>query len=214
MSIPNDVTRVSIIGTGPGSEIFDTSFWLTGGTPGNSTAANALAAQVATAWSAQAASSWKVALATTQTFTEVRVYGYPDGGPKATAIGTAAITGGAGTGASKNPPQLCIVASLRTLFAGRRAKGRMYLPATGLTPSSAHDIQFSNVSQIATGTAAFFTALNTNPDPYVVAVVSQVGTGGATPVTSVYVDGKYDIQRRRANKFVSPNNATSAVTGG
>jgi hypothetical protein len=212
VTIPADVTRVSIIGTGPGSEVFDTSFWLVGDAPLNSAGANAIAASVVTAWNANAANAWKTCLATTQQFTEVRVYGYKNGGPTAQAIGTAAITGGTGTGANKNALQVCMVVSLRTLFAGRRNRGRMYLPATGLTPSSAHDFSSTNVTNVATGTAAFFTALNALPAAYIVGVVSQVGAGATNGVTSVYVDGKPDIQRRRANKFVSPVNASATVT--
>lgn len=212
MTIPADVSRVSILGTGPGSEQFDTSFWLIGDAPLNSTGANTIAASVRDLWQTHASSSWKTLLATTQTFTEIRVYGYKDGGPVATAIGSAAIASGAGTGANKNALQLCMVVSLRTLFAGRRNRGRMYLPATGLTPASTHDYQFSNVQQVANGTAAFFSGINASAPGYIVGVVSQVGAGAVNGVTSVYVDGKPDIQRRRANKFVSTSNATATVT--
>jgi hypothetical protein len=211
VTIPNDVTRVSIIGTGPASEVFDTSFWLVGDAPLNAVGANLIATAVRDAWQANAAASWKSWLSPLQRYTEVRVYGYRTGGPNASAIGTAAIVGGDGTGAFRNPVQTCVVAGLRTLFAGRRARGRMYLPATGrqLAPDALWTL--AEVTALANATGAFFSALNANAAAWTVGIVSQVGAGSVQAVTSVVVDNKPDIQRRRANKFASTAQFTAAV---
>jgi hypothetical protein len=207
----SDVFRVSIIGTGPGSETFDTSFWVSQGAPTSSGAANTLAGQIRDAWQTHAATAWKARLGPWQTYTEVRVYSYPNGGPTAPFIGAAAIATGVGTGAYRNPLQTCMVASLRTGFAGRRSRGRMYLPATGDQLSVTHDWPLATCTAVANATSAFFTAVNGINAIGDVVVLSQVGAGVATKVTSIVVDGKPDIQRRRANKFTAAYTFTATV---
>jgi hypothetical protein len=215
MSIPPNVMRCSILGVGPGSEQFDVSFWMqAAAAPATATDANTLATAIRDLWVANAKASWIPLIATDQRYSEIRVYSYPSGGPSATAIGTASIAtaDGTGAGAASNALQVCMVLSLLSDYAGRRFRGRMYLPATGQSVGSGHVWPSSVMTSIHTGTAAFFTAVNARSTTQKVSIVSQVGAGNTALVRTVRVDNKPDIQRRRANKLASTIVNSAPVT--
>jgi hypothetical protein len=204
VAIMADVMRVSLIGAGPGSEVFDTSFWLWSGAPATGEAANTLAAQIRDLWAAGPVDNTLRALLTAnQNYTEVRVYSYPNGGPNAGAIGVAsiALADGQGNGSGRGPLQQTMVATLLTPFAGRRSRGRMYLPAAGLAVGSDNQWPQANCTTVANDLAAFLSAVQGIAAIGNVSVISQVGAGLATPVNRIRVDTKPDIQRRRANKI-------------
>lgn len=56
---------------------------------------------------------------------------YPTGSTTATLVATGAGAAIPGTSTSVHAPQVCIVASLRTDFSGRSARGRLYCPYRG-----------------------------------------------------------------------------------
>jgi len=212
MSIPADISRVSLVGTMSGGEIFDTSFWCSGSAPSSPTLANAFAAEIASLLNGSAAlTAMKALIESDCTYQQVKVYGYPSGGPNAEAIGVAAITGGTGTGSTPHPLQTCLVATLITNFVGRLFRGRLYLPANGAAFSNPF---FSSTvaANISTSLAAFFTAINANGVvPTTVVVMSQAATADHV-VTAVRTDTKPDIQRRRANRLAGAIVTTTAVT--
>ena len=211
MAIMNDVFRVSVIGNGPGAEQFDVSFWMSLGAPTTAAAANTMAGQIRDAWVTSAAANWRSLLSNDQTYREVRLYSYPNGGPTASVIGSAPIVTGGGIGTLNGPLQQCVVVTLRTAFAGRRYRGRMYLPAAGVSPGTGHVLVSTVPTGLVAATANFFNACNAIATVGDVAVVSQVGAGMSNKVTELRVDDKVDIQRRRANKQLAVTSATAIV---
>jgi hypothetical protein len=212
MTIPSNVHRVSILGTGPGAEVFNVGFWINGAVVTTAGEANTLAGLVRDAWQTNAASNWKGLILPDSVYREIRWYAYPTGGPNASVIGSAAIVSGTGTGTGFAPLQQCAVVSLRTGFAGRRTRGRMYVPASGAAANTGHLYASSVATNLANSTAAFFTAVNAMANAGPVSVLSQVGAGSINPVTEVRVDDKPDIQRRRANKFAAASVAVATVS--
>lgn len=201
MSIPAGHCRVSFVGHQTSSEIFDTSFWVLGAAD-SLNSAQALADGVASAWSANHGGLIATINANSG-YDAVRVYAYPNGGTKSTWVAEASLGAVPGGGTQVMPLQLCLVLTLRTPQVGRSNRGRMYLPGDGLQLSGQNN---QIVSTLATGAAqdmvAIFNAVNAmtigggNP---VVSVVSFTETR-SSPVTTITVDNKPDIQRRRANR--------------
>jgi hypothetical protein len=212
MTIPVGTVKVVFGGSLPTPEKFAFSFWL-GSTPiTTQAAANTLATDIVTAFASTAKANVLAYLMNSGSYDNVKVYCYPVGGPTASVIGQATIASGAGTGTSNpHPLQCAIVVSLRTSFAGRRNRGRLYLPLTSVA-LTAHQLTSSQCADIAGAMAAFFNSLNANSSYGDVSIVSQVGTGLVTKVSSVIVDSRVDVQRRRANRSVAIASNTQTVT--
>lgn len=124
----------------------------------------------------------------------ISVYGYPDGGPTSGAMAEESISDYGGSSNISNPNQLCVVASLLTGQPGRRHRGRMYLPADGqaLFGGQMNQASCANIAEAIVGLIA--PGAGSGPGPI---VLSQVA-GTHLNVTSVRVDSRIDIQRRRA----------------
>lgn len=199
MPIPGDIARVSLVGHLPQGEIFNTSFWVRSIPVTDAPSANAFAGAIRDAFQTVGGPALVTLLAANSGYDEVRVYAYTDGGPTADFIGAAPITGVQGTGTTDGLPlQTCMVASLRTGFAGRRSRGRMYLPwIKGLLTT--HQANTTIINQVGTALAQFFDAVNALAATGEVCVLSQV-VGVTTKVTSVVVDTRPDIQRSHANR--------------
>lgn len=211
MAIPAQCARISLIGTSPLGEIFDTSFWV-GALIADQAEANAAASTVAGLIASTTLDDAIKAIITADTkYTEVRVYAYPTGGPNATAIGAAPVnlTGTAPTGQSL-PLQVSLVATLQTDFAGRSFRGRMYFPAHGALMGTNHLFAPQVAQNLALALGPFLTGVNAVLYP--VCIVSQT-LSTKTPVTQVKVDNKPDIQRRRANRAVASAVQLASVTG-
>lgn len=201
MAIPNGVTRIVLSGAMPGGEIWSSGFWLDGNPPVDDDAADILAGIIA---GFLTASTFDAAFAgansSDTTLTEVSVYGYPLGGPNATSVGRAAVTGVAGTATvGLMPDQVCTVLTLLTGNASRRGRGRMYLPATCLNLSSSHQIPSAIMAAWTAGAKDFFDRINADGAIGDVAVVSIAGSATRV-VTDVRMDSRVDIQRRRADQ--------------
>jgi hypothetical protein len=207
-----DTYRVSILGTGPLGETFDTSFWGYNGAPTTNAAANTLAGLIRDAWVTNARTAMIPMLSTQQKYTEIRLYSYPEGGPTASFIGSAPITTGTGTSGTFNATQIAMVVSLRTAMAGRRHRGRMYLPAAGLASATQHQWTQTQCDDVATAMGNFFSAVNAIGTFGAVVVLSQVGAGEWENVSEIRVDSKPDIQRRRANKLLPSFTSLHTVT--
>lgn len=196
MPIPSGYSRVVIVGTLNASETFETGFWVHLA-PTSQTDNDDLANSIASTFTLNAYPSLKQLITPADAFTEIRVYSYPSGGPTAAFISSATLGTSPGSGAGALPEQVCMVITTTTGAAGRRNRGRLYLPATGAQLVAAKTFMTATVDAGVGGIAALFTSLAAGqPVP---SVVSQVGSSGR-PITEVHGDNRPDIQRRRANK--------------
>lgn len=211
MAIPVGMNRVVFVGHLPSGEIFNTSFWTFGNNPANQADANVWAARIASLFQTQGLATARGMIPSTAGYDTVKTYHYPTGGPNADLLGAASIVGGTGTGASAGlPEQTCIVVSLRTGYAGRSARGRMYLPC--LTSALAnHQIAGSLATSIANDMAGFLGAVGDDINEGTPMVLSQVGAGSYHQITQTVVDTRPDIQRRRANRQVIASTATGTL---
>lgn len=213
VSIPANSCRLSIKGHLGGNEIFETGWWIVSSGSAQSDA-QAMAEACAAAFTGSIATALKNLLGTDDGWDSVRAYNYPSGGPSAANIGEAPITSGAGTSTFGSIPyQVAMVATLRTDLAGRRHRGRMYLPAPEFGVMAAdHHFDSSTVDGVATAIATWLentnSALSVGGGPVVVSTTGSM----QTPITSVAVDNRPDVQRRRANKFPVTHTGTHSVT--
>lgn len=207
MGIPSGYSRVVIVGTLNGTETFETGFWVHLA-PTSQSDNDALASSIASTFTLNAYPSLKTLITPADAFTEIRVYSYPSGGPTAAYISSATLGTSPGTGAGALPEQVCMVVTTTTGAAGRRNRGRIYLPATGCQLVAAKTFMNASVDNGVGGIAAMFTSLAAGqPVP---SVVSQVG-GSGRPITAVHADNKPDIQRRRAKNQISTYTKTTTI---
>lgn len=200
MPIPNQVARIALIGHTTGGEVFETGYWITAAIQDQAEAMT-VAQQVATAFQSTARANYCAVITPDCGYDRVRVYAYLNGGPAASAIGEHAIAGAAGTGTGTALPlQVSMCVTLRTPMPGRRHRGRMYLPFLSGTAMNGHQFVQGICTSIAQSTADFFEAVKDAIQAGGNAtIVSQAGTTH-TNVSSVAVDSRPDVQRRRANK--------------
>lgn len=208
MAIPAGVGRISLRGHLRGGEIWETGWWGVGSNFETNTGCNAVAASVvATLGDTDVVNNllqiWDAATG----LDGVVVYGYPNGGPRATTMGEAPINGYNGTGSGDLPLQACLVATTLTGQPGRSYRGRMYWPATGcvLTTSQA---SATTCQQIALATATLVhqdSSSNAGP------IVLSQKHGTHLPLVAVRVDSKIDTQRRRARSESALHLATNDV---
>lgn len=198
MAIPLGYSRNVIHGTLEGGEIFEWGFWIAAA-PTDAAAASAQASAIATAYTSAVAtgSPAHALMSTGDAITEVRVYSYPTGGPNATYVGTAPLSE-AGSGTSTCPNQVAVCVTLETGLAGRRNRGRVYLPATHPGTLVAGQLGSATVTAVALFMQKFLQNVNSGVGQPVV-VLSQVASL-ANDVTVVRIDSRLDIQRRRANR--------------
>lgn len=213
MPIPAATAHVQLVGTVAATESFACGFWLSGVQVDSQNAATNIANGIANTWGISSApAAVKVLVPPDTSYTGVKVYFY-DGvtaGAKWQATSTfAAAT--VGQSVASCPLQTSVVVSLLTGLPGRSNRGRLYLPAAGAALTT-HLLSTADTQSIANGMADFFTKLNAlNAGASgIVSVVSQA-KGTANDVTSVRVDNKPDIQRRRAKSLAASQIKTAAV---
>lgn len=211
MSIPSGFSRNVISGKLPGGEIWQCSLWANEA-PSDQ---NATAAQ-ATAWAGKVSTdlaatgsplNFMAAGATVDTLT---TYSYLDSTGKATYVGTAAITGGTASGSQGLPDQCSLAVTLLTGHAGRRNRGRIFMPCHAGTITNGQ-LTSASVSAIATWWSNLITHLNSTIGAQHICVLSQAGASSYT-VNAVQVDSKIDIQRRRADKLQPTYKSVVVVT--
>lgn len=142
----------------------------------------------------------KSLISTDSSYIGVRVYSYLDDTGKATFIGDTEFSPVLGSGLGSLPDQTCLVATLLTGHAGRRNRGRIYLPCNGYK-LIAGQLDQPTTAAIAANVASLIGLWNGHLGDQRISVLSQVA-GSANPVTSVQVDSRTDVQRRRANREV------------
>lgn len=161
-------------------------------------------------WDGSGGSGYKSLLRPDIDWHTCKTYYYPAGSTVATISGFKTITPDPGTAASGAvPPQCAVVFSYQTGLAGRRNRGRSYLPCVAaltspgaLTAAQALTIATSMRLFLHDTTTATVGALSFTP---------CVGTGSLPAITAVAVDTVIDTQRRRRNKQVSTGTAVVAL---
>jgi len=149
-------------------------------------------------WGA-ATSPYKAVNAAATTFDHVKVYQYDDG--VLTNEADVAVTSVPGTSGNAQPAYCAQVFSLRTAAFGRTARGRLYLPRTGVS-NSGTTLQYTNTQAHVDHMAAFLASKfrgpsgNTSTAPRVVSIKAGI----ARNVTLVVMDSKPDTQRGRESK--------------
>jgi hypothetical protein len=150
-------------------------------------------------------------IARTCTFDSVRYTCYGEDTSTPSESLRSAATPGAGGSNNGLPPECATVASLHTSRPGGSYRGRMYLPLTGLAIGLDGFMQETNAQTTANAVAALFNSLNGHTfegapggaGGYGVnVVVFSPKLGTTQPVTSVSVDTKVDVQRRREHKLI------------
>lgn len=216
MAIPAGSVRIVLRGVMPGGEIFETGFWMIDTGVSSAATANAQAEIIAAVLNSNDSSGamrissvklWRATIA----WTEVRVYAYT--GPRtATWIGSYVLSparAGSSSGAVL-PNQCSMCVSLRTGLAGRTHRGRMFLPVNGLALAVDGNWEQADVAQIAQAWAIAFSDINTGGAGKIV-VMSDTATE-THQVTSVIVDTRPDVIRRRANQQTIDARVTADVT--
>lgn len=189
------------------------SFRISGGTPSAADMnglANAAGVNWATLFWDLATHGFKAYTFSTTSWDECKTYYYPAGSGVATVSGNKTITPDFGTnGGAPVPPQIAIVVSLLTGAAGRKNRGRNYLPGAGtaVTPGR---INSTVVDDVASTYASYLTAMNSTTVG-ALSFDACIGTGLCPIITQTSVDNVFDTQRRRRDKQVSSHTTAHAV---
>ena len=148
-------------------------------------------------------------LAPGSSWTSVRAYSYAAGALAASFVAEGIIAL-AGAGTTAMPNQVSLVATLKTAVPSRRTRGRMFLPANGARTDASGQLQSPSATEASFAVANIITAVgSTHP----AVVLSKTG-GLATLITSVNVDTRFDIQRRRADHQAIAGHGTTAIVYG
>jgi hypothetical protein len=200
--------KTVISGTYPNGEIFAFGY-STLGEAGNQATLNTTAAAVAAVFTTTGTTQtlFKGLINNQSAYTKVTCYSYAAGASNASL--TAQVTMNVvGAGAGSLPLQMCLVATLRTAVPSRRARGRMYLPANGISNIDNKGYLSTPTPQaIADAVAVLIVAQGSAIKAVVISVVGN----SAEQITKVTVDNKFDVQRRRANKQLATTVGTATV---
>lgn len=212
MARPGAVSRVVISGHMEATERFAWGFWL--GNVEATQAANDTACNAIRDYFQNYAKTGLCGLlSSTSGYDKVTLYGYGTTGTAAQWVSEAAITAGDGTSTGSSlPTQVAWVVSLRTGRPGRRYRGRYYVPVDTKTLTN-HQFDSGLVASLLAGQQSFFNAINASAVINgQVAVISEVGEGAVTPVTTLTADSRLDIQRRRADSLGADATASLPVS--
>ncbi len=141
--------------------------------------------------------------------TELRISAIQDTGKVVNGASVFALTTplvGTATATTQMPPEVAVVASLRTGGRGPRNRGRMYLPLNSATNASGL-IASASLTTIVNATKALAEGLAGSIPGGYVSVVHQAGLTYST-VTKVQAGNHWDAQRRRQNAL--PETRTEA----
>ena len=143
---------------------------------------------------------------------------YAAGSPCTLTFKTETACGGAGSG-TQFPPQVALVASLRTAQVGPHGRGRIFLPGAGAALSSSYGlVDPTRQASVTTAAAAFFEGCTFDDAlggptayPAVVPAAQSAPTAYAL-VNQIRVGSVFDTQRRRRRSLVETY-TTAAVSG-
>lgn len=209
---PANTAKVVWGGVYPQGEIWETSFAVTLALgPTNQAGADSMADLIAGVFNSTIDTGLRQLVPSAGNMNTLKVYFY-NGGSSAAFVSVPSPPSLTGTGGATLPLQACVVVTLLTGAAGRSNRGRMYLPAAGAGVSMANNqLNETIVDTITDQITDLFDGINALEGFTSVAVVSQTHSA-ARPVTSIRVDSKVDIQRRRANKQAPLFTATAAIS--
>ena len=142
--------------------------------------------------------------------TEIRIQAVQDNGKVVNGASVFTITSpvvGTVSATTQLPPEVAIVASLRTAGRGPRNRGRMYLPLNAATNSSGLVGSAAQTSVVNATKSLAENLVGAIPGGYV-SVVHQAGLTYST-VTKVQCGNHWDAQRRRQN--ANPETRTEAA---
>lgn len=216
MAIPAGVVRVVLHGNLPGGEIWETGFWMDQTGVTNASLADALAEIIAGTLNANDESGALAQMALEfwsqgMNWTEVRVYGYPTGGPRAAFVGQFTLAAPvAGSGTNQFPNQVALVLTLNSGQAGRSFRGRMYIPMGKGALDNMAELSPQLLSDFVTTWRTFFSDVNVSATGRFVIVSATRSV--ATPLSAVKADSRLDIQRRRGNQQAIRQSVSQQVT--
>lgn len=190
---PANVDHLVIRGTLPGGERWATGLW----TPNNgTTAAEGLAALVAITSYGDLMTAIRGCLSSGSSLAGADLYHYDAAGP-APVASIANTTSGSGVGSAPGflPNQTSVVMTLRSATLTRSGRGRMFVPATGLSVDASGLLVGTRVNTLRTALAAFLSAANG-------VIVSPTRTA-TYPIVSVDNDLIPDVIRARVDAMVS-----------
>lgn len=214
MSVVAGSARVVLSGTGYSPEIWATGFWVSAAALTTSQECTDFADTVHVK---AVDSGFKTSLLNVIgpgfNWNKVTVYSHESGNPAADHVGEFAVPSGTGSNQTglNQISQVCMVATLKTDTAGRTGRGRMFIPAAGQPVANG---RFNTVSRntLCDNLAAMFTLINALTDTSAIVGVFSNAASAIRPVTSVVIDDKPDIQRRRANRFQAASLRSANVT--
>jgi len=190
--------------------VFNWGFWLDLDQNDNA-GASAAAAAVVSAMQGVGGDLNRTLIPADCSYDSVTVYGYTAATGPADHQGSAVFTETAGTSVGSSLPlQNAVVVSLHTARPGRRGRGRMYLPITAFDLTD-HQLGSPIPQNIADYIQSVFQTINGSASVQGgVCVLSNVDAATHV-VTSVVVNSRLDIQRRRANSEAALGSATVAI---
>lgn len=203
-------------GTMVGGEEWSTGFWMSGtGVSSEETAAALALIITGTLNATDSSGAMQISASLLWTpdikWTKTTVYAYTSGGTIASFVGEYILpsprAGGLGV---KGPNQVALVLSLRTGFPGRRNRGRMYLPACALSLSGDGEASQSDLDTLTTAWQTGFNDINASDTGKIVVV--SAAAGAFHQVSSVSMDSRMDIQRRRAKQQSISRTSVRTVT--
>lgn len=211
MPIPLGYSRSVIHGSLPGGEIWQVGLWAAEA-PSDQAAtqsqADSFAADVATQWAT--GTGPKSLITSTTTVDGVTVYSYTTASGKAEFVAESALSLTGVNGAQTMPDQVALCVSLETGHAGRRNRGRIYLPVNAPGTLTSGQLTAAQCADQAEWVAALIGLWNGHLAGNNVCVLSQAA-GSSNPIISTRVDSRFDIQRRRANRQTILQQATATV---
>nr|CRY96137.1 hypothetical protein [uncultured prokaryote] len=199
MPYPAGVIKYVMSGTMPGGEIFSTGFQTkVDGTPTLTQLDAGLG--LINAWFATTPATSMLHLqGGLVKYTKLSAYGYAGGSTADSQSEGPVNFGGSALDANFKPNQCTMVATLGTGRPGRSRRGRMYLPLNGCTLAD-YQVPNTEITIISVGIASLLqsfldgTASGLPQTP----VVASSTHSYTTDITTVSVDSRYDVQRRRA----------------
>lgn len=194
MPFPGNVNKYVLSGSLPGGEVWSTA-WYGEATP-SPTSAQTLADNfnAAGSFGTSFLSDIRPIMNAGTSINKITVYTYGSG-RTLIATGQKSFTPVVGTGTGILPNQIALVVTLRTANNTRRGRGRMYLPATGLTINTTSGLA-SN-----TGFGTWLASMGQMLNEYNAKVVSEAA-GASYDVSRLTVDNVADTQRGRRDKLV------------
>lgn len=199
MAFPNGYVKQTLLFNLPQGEVATCTFgWDSGGM-------GALSSAAADAFATRAGSLWDLidfAFADTVSYNGSRIAKYDSAGVLQTTY-ERIVTPGPGTSTADTlPTEVAVCASLRTDLAGRRTRGRVFLPCpavTSMTPEGRFRLDVA--PSIADALAGYLAGFSADGNPMTSVVVSKTGQL-LTPITSVSIGDVFDVQRRRRDALL------------